>query len=82
MRTTIDIDAVVLRDLKRLQEQESRTLGSLASELLAQALQARKSAPQKRRKHRFRTFAMGRPLVDLEDKVAVQALLDAEDRSP
>lgn len=79
MRTTIDIDAVVLRDLKRLQQEEDRTLGALVSELLAQALQSRGAATKKRRKTRFKTFSLGRALVDLDDKVAVQAALDAED---
>jgi predicted nucleic acid-binding protein len=37
-RTTVDIDAPVLRDLKRLQKQEGKSLGRLVSDLLAQAL--------------------------------------------
>ena len=37
-RTTIDIDAAVLRELKRRQKREGKTLGQLASELLAGAL--------------------------------------------
>lgn len=78
MRTTIDIDAVVLRELKRLQAQESRTLGSLVSELLAQALHARKAEAPRRERHRFRTFSMGRPLVNLEDKEAIHDLMAEE----
>ena len=37
-RTTIDIDAPILRDLKRRQKQEGKSLGRLVSDLLAQAL--------------------------------------------
>ena len=38
MRTTLDIDDPVLRELKRLQVKEGKSLGRLASELLARAL--------------------------------------------
>ena len=37
-RTTIDIDATVLRELKRLGRKEGKTLGQLVSELLTRAL--------------------------------------------
>ncbi|KAB2867691.1 MAG: antitoxin, partial [Burkholderiaceae bacterium] len=38
MRTTIDIDDPILKDLKRLQRREGKSLGRLVSDLLAQAL--------------------------------------------
>ena len=38
MRTTLDIDDPVLRELKRLQVKEGKSLGRLASDLLARAL--------------------------------------------
>ena len=38
MRTTLDIDEPVLRELKRLQAKEGKSLGRLVSELLARAL--------------------------------------------
>ena len=38
MRTTLDIDEPVLQELKRLQAREGKSLGRLASELLARAL--------------------------------------------
>ena len=37
-RTTLQIDATVLRELKRRQKREKKSLGQLASELLASAL--------------------------------------------
>ena len=37
-RTTLNIDAPVLEDLKRLQKKENKALGTLVSELLVQAL--------------------------------------------
>ncbi len=46
MRTTLDIDEPVLRDLRQLQTKEGGTLGQVASRLLAEALagRARKSS--------------------------------------
>lgn len=40
MRTTLDIDAQILRELKRIQKKEGTSLGRLVSNLLAQALKA------------------------------------------
>lgn len=78
MRTTIDIDDPILKDLKRLQRREGKSLGRLVSDLLAVALasQQRASPPAA---PAFRWIA--RPMharVDLADK---HALLDAMDDS-
>jgi hypothetical protein len=72
-RTTIDIDAVVLRRLKARTRSEGKTLGQLVSELLAAALRddtapaprglAWKSGPMRAR-------------VDLEDKEATRRALE------
>ena len=43
-RTTLDIDTPLLKDLKRLQRSEKKSLGRLVSDLLAQALAARRRA--------------------------------------
>ena len=72
-RTTIDIDAAVLRQLKRRQKQEGKTLGQLVSELLAGALdRGSEPAPD--------PFAWAtQPMtarVDLEDKEAVRRALE------
>jgi hypothetical protein len=42
-RTTIDIDAAILRELKRRQRREGKTLGQLVSELLAASLGSREA---------------------------------------
>jgi hypothetical protein len=72
-RTTIDLDATVLRELKRRQRAEGRTLGQLASELLASALATSERAGPPR--FRWTTAAMG-SRIDLEDKEAVRRALD------
>jgi hypothetical protein len=82
-RTTVDIDAPLLRDLKRLQRREGRSLGRLVSDLLAEALGQRRVPPLEPP-----TFAWhSRPMaarVDLADKDAIQAALerDGERRQP
>jgi hypothetical protein len=76
-RTTVNIDAPVLRDLKRLQKREGKPLGQLMSELLAHALSGRR--PERIGEDAFAWTA--RPMrarVDLADKEAVQAVLDRD----
>ena len=76
MRTTLDIDAPILRDLKRLQRKEGKSLGRLVSDLLARALE-KEGAPKSQPFH-WPAKKMGESRVDLADKDAVQALLDAD----
>ena len=77
MRTTIDIDTPILADLKRLQKREGKSLGRIASELLAEALARRTSAPKKTPHFEWNTTA-GRLMVDLADKDAVYQIVDAD----
>ena len=71
-RTTLDIDATVLRELKRRQKRERKSLGRLVSELLAPALASDPDEPQP---FHWTTRRMGTG-IDLEDKEAVWAVLD------
>ena len=78
MRTTVDIDDPILRELKRLQEQEGKSLGRLVSDLLAFALGQRKTlkAPAD-----FRWISKPmRARVDLTDRDAVLDALDRDER--
>ena len=77
-RTTLDIDATVLRDLKRLQKRSGKALGRLVSELVAAAL-AREETPGKLPELRWVSRSLG-ARIDLEDKQAVRALLDRGER--
>lgn len=78
-RTTLDIDASVLRELKRRQRFEKKTLGELASELLAKAL-ADEGTGQDPAPLRWTSNPLGLK-VDLEDKDAVWAILDGRKRA-
>ncbi len=71
-RTTIDLDATVMRELRRRQAAEGKTIGALVSELLATALAESERPPPA---FAWTTKAMA-ARVDLEDKDAVHAVLD------
>jgi hypothetical protein len=79
MRTTLDIDAPILKELKRLQRREGKSLGRLVSDLLAQSLSdlrsERPSAP---------SFAwIAKPMgarIDLADKQAALDAMDAQEQ--
>lgn len=79
MRTTLDIEAPVLKQLRELQRREGGTLGELVSRLLAEALALRPKRPPA---PAFEWHA--RPMrarVDLEDKEALYAILDRPDKA-
>ena len=78
MRTTVDIDDPILREVKAIHEKEGRSMGAVVSELLADAL-ARRRASRSRSRPAFRwTSRPMKALVDLTDKEAVYAVLDAK----
>lgn len=76
-RTTIDLDPQVVRELKRRSQLEGKSMGRVASEVLAAGL-ARPEAPAAA-PLAWAVAELGEPYVDLEDREAVQAILD--DRS-
>lgn len=73
-RTTLNLDASVLQELKRRQRREGKPLGQLVSEILALALE------DERQREGVEPFEwISQPMrarVDLDDREAVQALLD------
>lgn len=77
-RTTLDIDAPLLKELKKLQEKEGRSLGKLVSQLLAEALARRRLAPEPPKLQ-----WVSRPmhaLVNLSDKEAIYGVLDRREQ--
>jgi hypothetical protein len=73
-RTTLDIDASILLELRRRGERERKSMGQVASELLAAALaEDRQPAAGD---FRWTTADLGAPLVDLEDKEALRRVID------
>ena len=74
MRTTIDIDDPILKEIKRLQRREGKSLGRLVSDLLAQSLADARTAPSAP-KFSWIAKPMG-ARVDLADKHAVFDAID------
>ena len=77
MRTTIDIDDPILKDLKKIQQKEGKSLGRLISDLLAQAIGERKSQKASAKPARWVSKAMG-ARVDLSDREAIYAAMEEE----
>jgi len=75
-RTTIDLDPSVVRELKRRGRREGKSMGAVASELLARALADPTDLPAP--EFAWHRAPLGPALVDLEDKEAVRRILDRE----
>ena len=80
-RTTLNLDAPILRDLKRLQKREGKPLGRLVSDLLAEALRQRPADGARISSFHWISRPMG-ARVDLADKETVRALLESEEEPP
>ena len=76
MRTAIDIDEQILREVEAIHEREGRSMGAIVSELLAEALAARRRS-QARPSFRWISRPMN-ALVDLVDKDGVCAVLHTD----
>lgn len=80
-RTTVDLEAPLLENLKALGHREGLSLGKVISELVAEAL-AHRRAQAGREPPPFEWIA--KPLgarIDVADKEALWAILEEEDRA-
>ena len=75
-RTTLDLDSSVLAELRRRAASEGKSMGRLASELLAQQL-ANGNSASKPDVLPWTSRDLGIPRVDLEDEEALASLLDS-----
>lgn len=75
-RTTFDLDATVLADLRHRATAEGKSMGQVASELLAIGLHEEISEDQSPLGWARKDLGLK---VDLEDKDAVWRILDAEE---
>lgn len=76
MRTTVDIDPVVLEELRRRRTEEGRTLGDLVSDLLSEALALRDERLSEEPLDWQSASMVAR--VNLEDDEAVRAALERQ----
>ncbi len=74
-RTTLDLDATVLRELKRRAKLERKSMGRVASETLARALR-RSDAVSRAEPFAWISRDLGEPRVDLEDKEALRRAVE------
>lgn len=72
MRTTTRIDDGLLEALKEQAKRDGTSLTKVVNRVLTSGLAASR-APVRRRRHREKTFAMGRPAVDLRKALALAA---------
>ena len=79
MRTTIDLDPTVVKELKRRSKGAGKSMGQVASELLATSLKEQAGRPRNPGGLTWIAKDLGRPLVDLEDKEAVTALIEVRE---
>ena len=77
MRTTIDIDDPILKEVKKLQKTEGKSLGRLVSDLLARALREGKPAGQKPKPSEWISKSMG-ARIDLDDKEALYSAMERQ----
>jgi len=73
-RTTIDLDPAILRELRRRGAREGKSMGQVASELLARAVAQPTDLPVP--EFSWAVADLGRPFVDLEDPEALHRALD------
>jgi plasmid stability protein len=73
-RTTIDLDPAVLRELRRRGAREGKSMGQVASELLAQVVANSPDLPAP--EFNWISADLGPPLVDLEDAEAVRRAMN------
>jgi hypothetical protein len=73
-RTTLDLDASVLEQLRRRAASERKSMSQIASERLALGL--RGDGPREPSPLHWPSRRMGKPKADLEDKDALWGVLD------
>ncbi|MCC5842613.1 MAG: antitoxin [Verrucomicrobia bacterium] len=77
MRTTLDLDPTVLRQLKALKKREKKTIGHLANALLAEALSRHEAAPRPETAPALVLHSQSmRAKIDLADKDSLWEILD------
>jgi hypothetical protein len=76
MRTTMDLDPSVLKELRRRSRGAGKSMGKLASELLARSLHEDEGKEPSALELTWISGNLGQPRVDLEDKEALRAVIE------
>jgi hypothetical protein len=75
-RTTLDLDASALAELRQLAQREGKSMGQIASEVLVSSLAERRVGANAPPPLTWISRDLGAPKVDLEDKEAVRLALE------
>lgn len=78
MRTTLDIEIPILKELKALSKSRRCSLGQMASQLLAKALSQQKTEKKTPKKFQWISQPMGAK-IDIADKEALYKILDQDE---
>lgn len=79
MRTTTRIEDDILEELKALALKEAAPLTRVLNRTLRAGLKASRTPRGPRRRHREKTFPMGRPRIDMRKALAAAAGLEDEE---
>jgi hypothetical protein len=79
MRTTVQIDDDLLRDLKEQAHREGTSVAKLINRVLRRGMDASERADKPGRPYREKTFRMGEPTVNLNKALALAAALEDDE---
>lgn len=79
MRTTLDLEIPILKELKALSKKRHCSLGQMASQLLAKALSQHKAEKKAPKKFQWISKPMGPAKIDITDKEALYKILDQDE---
>ena len=78
IRTTISINEFMLEQVKTVSKKEKKTFGEVISELVSIGLHSKRERARSRKIAAFKikSYSMGKPRINLEDKEALHKILD------
>jgi len=79
MRTTVQIDDGLMRELKERAHREGVSLTKLINRVLLCGIGAMQEGKKATRPHREKTFSMGQPRVNLDKALSLAAALEDEE---
>ena len=79
MRTTVQIDDDLLRDLRERANREGTSLAKLINRVLRRGMSALRQANNPGRPYREKAFRMGEPRVNLDKALALAASLEDDE---
>jgi hypothetical protein len=79
MRTTVQIDDDLLRELKEQAQREGTSMARLVNRVLRRGMSASRQAKTPARPYREKTYDMGVPNVNLDKALALAAALEDDE---